>query len=294
MEPRQISFEAIGTRWGIAVWNDLSEADWRELQDKIAGRIEAFDQTYSRFRTGSRVSRWSRKAGSYELPDDGFALLDFYHRLYEATGGLVTPLIGQAMAEAGYDASYSFKSRPLQPVPEWDEVIKLSRNRLELERPALLDVGAAGKGYLVDLVGGLLEAGGADHYLIDAGGDLLHHNPAREPVRIGLENPQDRSEAVGVAVIGNQSLCASSGSLRRWGKFHHIINPRSLESPQRVVATWAVADEAMTADGLATALFLVEPEALKKQFKFAYAVLHDDMSMTYSADFPAELFEDGK
>ena len=44
-------------------------------------------------------------------------------------------------------------------------------------------------------------------------------------------------------------------------------------------------------DGLATALFFTDPMELREMYKFSFAVLHDDMTLYRSQDFPAELFE---
>lgn len=57
-------------------------------------------------------------------------------------------------------------------------------NTLTLNEPALIDVGAAGKGLLVDGIAALLD----DDYVIDASGDLLHHADASAVV--GLEHPR--------------------------------------------------------------------------------------------------------
>ena len=290
MKPRQASFEAIGTRWQINAGQELAEAEWERLNLAIRARINEFDLAYSRFRQDSLVWRISQEPGRYRLPPDGPKLLEFYERLYRATDGLVTPLIGQVVSDAGYDAGYSFITKPLAKPPAWDGVLELRGHELEVKTPVLLDFGAAGKGYLVDLVGELLEKHGVNNFMINAGGDILHRGPQGENIRLGLENPQDSSQALGVADLSNQSLCASSGSRRQWGKFHHLINPHTLESPGDVLAAWVVADDAMTADGLATALFFTGAKRLSKAFAFEYAVLHKDMSLTYSARFPAELF----
>ena len=45
----------------------------------------------------------------------------------------------------------------------------------EMKQAAMLDFGAAGKGYLVDIVGQVLENHGIKNYVIDAGGDEPGH-----------------------------------------------------------------------------------------------------------------------
>ncbi len=288
---RQTTFSAIGTSWQIQVLQPIDKTVWQQSIKAIHARIEQFDKTYSRFRPDSLVSAMATKAGRYVLPGDAYALLQFYEQLYTATEGKLTPLIGQVMIDAGYDATYSLTSQPLQPPPAWEEVIRYNQHSITLLRPAMLDFGAAGKGYLIDIVGALLEASGISQYLIDAGGDLLYRSTGNDPLDVGLENPLNPSEALGVVHLRPGSLCASAGSKRRWGKYHHIIDPELLASTNRVLASWVAADQAMVADGLATALFFTPPSVLQKQFSFSYAILEPTMQLIYSKDLSVHTFK---
>lgn len=288
MTVRRTSFDAIGTKWSIEVRDEVADDVWEALLLRIYTRIHEFDRTYSRFRADSLVSEMALQAGEYDLPQDGYAMLSFYERLYVATAGKVTPLIGQAITDAGYDADYSLQPKELHAVPAWDDVLSYNEKSVTLKQPALLDFGAVGKGRLVDIIGGLLDAAGVKDFTIDASGDIMHRSS--ETRDVGLENPLNTSEAIGIVKLGNRSLCASAGSKRQWGEFTHIIDPQKLASPRQVLATWAIADDTMTADGLATALFFAGPVELERHFNFSWAILNNDMSLERASDFPAEVF----
>lgn len=284
-------FEAIGTHWTIDINQPLAPPEQAGLFSLIEQRIAEFDQAYSRFRPDSIVTAMSKRAGVYELPSDAKPMLDLYERLYKLTDGAVTPLIGQLISDAGYDASYSLQPKPnLATPPRWEEVLEWQAPHLTVKQPCLLDFGALGKGYLIDIVGELIEAQGIRSYCIDAGGDIRYRNPKHEPLRIGLENPRDFEQAIGVATIGNQSLCGSSGSRRKWAQFHHIINPHTKSSPTEVIATWTVASTTLLADALATCLFLVPAKSLHAEFIFEYLILKSDFTVEKSSFMPAELF----
>lgn len=291
MSPLKLQFEAIGTRWEISSPQPLTHSRQADLAAAIADRIEEFDRAYSRFRSDSLVAHMGQVAGRHELAADAYELLSVYQRLYRATGGSITPLIGQVMVDAGYDADYSFQPKTLRQPPAWEDVIKYDRYSLTLSRPTLLDFGAAGKGYLVDLVAEVIAAAGVSSFVVNAGGDILHRSATPEPLRVGLENPTNHSEAIGIASLNNQSLCASSGSRRTWGAYHHIIDPHELASPHKVLATWVVANDTLTADGLATALFFTPAADLKRYFTFSGAVLYSDMSLVSDPNFPATIFQ---
>lgn len=248
-------FDAIGTRWAIETSKPVDA-----LKKTLLQRIDLFDATYSRFRSDSVVSKVAEKSGAYHFTDDSVELIQFYRLLYEMTDGAVSPLIGGLLVAAGYDKDYSLISKTPNHVPKWDEVMIWKESTVTTTRPLTLDFGAAGKGYLVDILAGLLEKSGINEYIIDASGDIRVKGYRQI---IGLENPYDPSEVIGSVAIENASICASSSNRRRWGQWHHIVDPRSLKPVDKVVASWVIAPTTMEADGLATALFFVSPEKLE-------------------------------
>ena len=289
----QFNFKAIGTTWRIDIFKPLSDVQSRDLLSKINARIEIFDKTYSRFREDSLVTQMSRTVGTYVLPEDAKPMLSLYQDLYMRTGGLVTPLIGNLISDAGYDAKYSLKQKgDLKPSPKWEDVLDCQQSgdetRLIIKKPVLLDFGAAGKGYLIDIVANLLEQNGVAEYCIDAGGDILHKGSI--PTRVGLENPQNFKEVIGIYPLQNKSICGSAGNRRAWGNFTHIINPKTLTSPRDILAVWVVADSAMIADGLTTCLFFVDPATLTDGYKFEYLIVRSDHSIEKPNGFEGEMF----
>ena len=166
--------------------------------------------------------------------------------------------------------------------------MEFSYPHLRVKIPSLLDFGAGGKGYLVDIVAIVIEKFGIVDYCIDAGGDILHKGG--NIIRIGLENPQNFDQAVGVYSLANGSLCGSAGNRRVWGDFTHIINPATLSSPKNILAVWVCASTALLADSLATCLFFVGADRLAKIYDFEYLIIRDNHSVEKSKNFSAEIF----
>ena len=296
MTTHQHGFQAIGTSWTITSSPALTTVTLARLQRTI----DEFDLAYSRFRSDSDISRFARSAGSQELPESATDLLAFYRQLYDITEGKVSPLVGRALEHLGYDAEYSLQRRAGQvSVPRWDDVLTVTGSLLTATEPVLLDVGAAGKGYLVDLLARELTESGYDEYLIDASGDIAHLGPAI--CRVGLEHPADPGKVIGVANLQNASLCGSAVNRRTWGDgLHHVIDPATGEPTSGVLATWVVAagtvspdgpaNSTMVADGLATALFFTEPSVLAGHFDFSYVRMLATGGVEYSTNFDGELF----
>lgn len=204
----------------------------------------------------------------------------------------------------------------------WGADVERHGTTLVTRRPVALDFGACGKGYLVDLIAGILRPH-TDAYVIDAGGDLLIHMAGRTPddctttrnaggmsevrnqpdtatVTIALEDPADTSRAVGTAALGDGAFCASAPSRRHWGeaaghRLHHLLNAIDGLPVDDVAATWvAVRPDrefpTAMADGLATALFTTPAAQLRRHFDFQCAILNADRTAAQSPGFPGTFF----
>lgn len=283
-------FDAIGTSWQIDIYQELSKSEEDLLFSNIRERIDIFDKDYSRFRSDSLVTLMSQKAGEYKLPEDSNELFKVYYDIYLITNGLVTPLIGNLISDAGYDAKYTLQQkRELSMPATWEEAIEYKYPNLKIKKPVLLDFGAAGKGYLVDIISRLIEEKGYSKYCVDAGGDIYYRNDSE--LKVGLENPIDLKQVIGICNLkSGQSICGSAGNRRVWNSFNHIINPRTLSSPVNISGVWVVADKAIIADALATCLFFVDPSKLQDKYKFEYVIVYKDGSFVKSDNFNGEVF----
>jgi thiamine biosynthesis lipoprotein len=278
-------FDAIGAPWQI----DTAEPLNAEVCAAIDARINDFDRTYSRFREDSLISTIAHTPGTYRFPPDAPPLFELYRRLYTATRGAMSPLVGRALEELGYDRTYSLQQRTTRTrVPEWHEALSWNGSELTTHTPAMLDLGAAGKGYLVDLVAQVLREHGVDASTVDASGDILHCGDSE--LRVALEHPLDTSKAIGVVSVHNQAIGASAPNRRAWAGLHHILDARTGLPTDRIIATWAIAATALEADGLATALFFAEPTELAAEFDLQWVRMFSTGRVEYSPELNGELF----
>jgi FAD:protein FMN transferase len=288
------SFGALGTQWEIATGEPLDDA----LRQLIQKRINDFERTYSRFRNDSLVAHIAaaHEGGRFLFPEDSTVLFDLYDRLYEATAGAVDPLVGRRLELLGYDRTYSLTPAPATvreaealARPTWSSDVIRDGTALITHAPLVIDVGAAGKGYLVDLVSEVLRTAGVTDYLIDGSGDLRHSG--RSPIRVGLEHPFDPALAIGVSNLRGAALCASAVNRRAWADgLHHVLDARTGDPVDHVVATWVATEDAAIADGLATALFATAPEKLAESFSFAYVRMFADGRAEVSENFDGHVF----
>lgn len=277
-------FDAIGTRWQVETAMPLPDA----ARAAVRERIDAFDREWSRFREDSLVTALARGAGEVAAPADARAMLDVYAALSAATGGAINPLVGETLARRGYDSGYGLRDRGAVPAPaDWQERLGCAGGVLRLAGSGVVDVGAIGKGRLVDLVRASLRPW-APACVVDAGGDLV---VSGRTLTVGLEHPFDSTRVIGMWQVTDAALCASAVNRRAWGDgLHHVLDARTGEPVRTVAATWAVAAEAMTADAVATALFFEGGPALAHGWGTQWVRMFTDGRVEWSPASTAELF----
>ena len=281
-------FEAIGTVWEIGTPRPLPPGE----REAVRAVIDDFDHTWSRFRADSLVTALAAEPQEVPAPPDAEAMFDLYRELSRATDGAVQPLVGDSLVARGYDAAYSLRDRGPRPAPaDWTAQLGWDDGALALRTPALIDVGAIGKGRLVDVVHELLGSLGHAERLVDAGGDLRLRGT---PLRVGLEHPFDETRAIGVATIADAALCGSAVNRRAWpgehGGLHHVLDARTGEPVRTIAATWAVAAQAMLADAAATALLFDGGAAFAARFGVEWVRMSTDGGLEWSAGDRMEVF----
>jgi thiamine biosynthesis lipoprotein len=138
-------------------------------------------------------------------------------------------------------------------------------------------------------VSDLLLAAGCPTHVVDGSGDLRVRGG--RTVCVGLEDPDAPGRIVGSVEVREGAICASATTRRAWGEgWHHILVGLTGRPARGVSASWVLAPTCAKADGLSTALFLAEPDALAEGFDFDFALLRSDRSALISQTFPGELY----
>ena len=288
---RVFSYESMGTKWIIKISDVISPAEFEAIGQSIQDKSAQFDAAYSRFSSQSLIRKLN-KPGQYTIPGELFAMLRLYEKLHEVTSGKINPLVGQTLEDLGYDAGYSFnQKKPITKTPDFKKAINLlEKNRILITEPVLIDIGALGKGYFVDLIVAFLRKEGITNFLVDGSGDMYYQSSENRTLKIGLEDPSDETKVIAKVDFSGGAMCSSAGNRRKWRQYHHIIDPISSESPKDILATWVIAQNTALADGLATSLFLVSPETLLPHYDFEYLIFNTARRVKQSQGFHALLF----
>ncbi len=271
-----LEFHAMGSRIVAA----LDSEQRPEQLDRLPAQFEAWEQVLSRFRNDSELCELNRRAGTAVVVSQ--VLWDVFDAAREAdrrTGGLVNPLIMEALTRAGYDRSFDQLEVPsleLDAGPVSSAVMPLesivsdpAQQMLSLPSGAQLDFGGVAKGWAAhQAMRSLMPYGPA---LVSAGGDIAISGPrpGGEPWQIAVDDPFRPGEYLGSVFIEQGGIATSGRDYRRWKRGgalqHHIIDPYSGRPAETDVLTATViAADAMAAEALAKAMLIAGSQAALK------------------------------
>lgn len=290
--PRLHEYEAMGTHWKITILDDITLETFTALIIEIEEKTKQFDEMFSRFKKTSFVWAIAEVKGIVEVPHEFMEMLTWYMKIYEPSNKKINPSVGYALSDTGYDAEYSLKARDvIRRVPDLFESVNIiDATHIELHEKILFDFGALGKGYFVDVIQHLLQRKGLNHFLVDGSGDIFYEGNG-ESIAVGLEHPEDATKIIGVTHMKHGAMASSGIYKRSWGEYHHYLDPHALVSPRDIIAVWVLADSAVVADMVASALFFVPPEnILDAGISFEYCILNHEYKVKKSEGFSVELY----
>src|SRR3989344_6544279 len=208
--PFSFSYDSMGTWWEIRIWDRLHPQQLQDIKNRVIQKTQDFDRMYSRFISDSFVMQTFSSPGEKVIPKDLAQMLRLYDTFYNASDGKITPLIGQALVDAGYDSEYSLQPGNISATPDFHDTIEfLSETTIMLRESVVLDLGALGKGFFIDKLNNILSKSGCTHYLINGSGDIIYMTPhTGQSIRVGLEHPYDQKKVVGTISLHNISICS--------------------------------------------------------------------------------------
>jgi FAD:protein FMN transferase len=252
MEVVVSAFPALGTT--ASVVTDRSAIDPAVASVRTA--LAEFDETCSRFREDSDLSRLNRAGGGWTQVSDVFVeAVSLALRAARLTGGIVDPTIGEAMLRLGYDRDFArmLRSGPPAPPPPWlrsDDwrrvEIRADRRQVRLPRGVKLDLGSTAKALAADRAVAAAAGAVGRGVLVSLGGDVaVSGDPPDEGWSVGLADDHAGTPEPGetIVIVGG-GVATSSTTVRRWirgdATLHHIIDPRTGAPAREVWRTVSV------------------------------------------------------
>ena len=269
-------FDTVTTVTGYAAGQAEFDAAAREIHDALLEyhRLYNIYESYDGLRNLKTVND---QAGIGPVPVDEriLSLLQFAQTAWTETGGRVNAAMGSVLALWHDAREQALEDPDRAALPDRsaleEAALHTDLSALELDLEAgtafltdpdmALDVGALAKGYAVEQVA----AAAPDHFLISVGGNVCATGPKPDgtPWTVAVENP-DGGDFLKLLYTEDRSV-VTSGDYQRYfeldgARYHHIIDPDTLEPAAYWRSVTVVAESSAAADCLSTALFTL-PQA---------------------------------
>ena len=277
----------MGTGFSVAIPGNFPAARRDLLRSDIEFTLASLVRSMSTFDPGSELARFNASTSTQwtSVSPELLTVLmaasdagDLTHGAFDVTVGPLVDLWGFGPAWRG------------ATIPGPDELeqarARVGHHLLQIEPRSRkirkrysdvhIDLSSIGKGYGVDRIAALIEAYGADSFLVEIGGEfrVRGSNDSQQPWRLAIEAPvAGRREVAGVIELYGGGV-ATSGNYRDFfdaggRRFSHIIDPLvgvPVDHPPMSVTV--ISRSAMQSDALATALLVKGPDA---GYRFAAA-----------------------
>jgi thiamine biosynthesis lipoprotein len=175
--------------------------------------------------------------------------------------------------------------------------IQVHDSEIVLQPGMALTLDGIAKGSVVDGAVAALQAQGYENVLVEAGGDLVGNgrSAANTPWHIGIQHPRQPSSLMTTLPISAQAVATSGDYMNAFTadfSRHHILDPRTGQSPAQSASVTVLAANAATADALSTSLMVMGPEAGLALVETITAVealfITKEMQIHRSSGFPSE------
>lgn len=269
----------MGTQYQIRFVGEPKDA---VIRTRVNERLAEIDALMSTYRDDSEISRFARAEAQtwFAVSPETALVVDAAQKISRRTNGAFDITIGPLLRLWSFgpeDSQDQPRSAPSEEqIENVLEIVGFDKLKVRHDPPALwksissleVDLSAIAKGYAVDEISSLLlEAGFADH-LVEIGGELRvrGQKPDGSLWNVGLESPRPGARLTEMVVSLSDRAVASSGNYRKYYEadgthYSHVIDPvLGRPAAHQLSGVAILADDCMSADAYATALFVLGAE----------------------------------
>ncbi|MBC2856295.1 MAG: FAD:protein FMN transferase [Cetobacterium sp.] len=233
--------------------------------------IERIDRQYNSKVEGSLVSKLNEAENKeVEFDDEGIMLLNQLTYIYNLSKGkydvTISPLLNLwGFTEEG-ESSLPKDEDIKNALEEVNfEKVKIEGNNVRLEKPIkMLDTGSFLKGYALSKARQKMEANNIKSGFLTSISsiDTIGTKPQDKPWRVGLQNPNNPSEILGVVDLDGKSM-GVSGDYQTYveidgKKYHHILDKATGYPVKDKKLVVVITEDGLMADMYSTAFFLMD------------------------------------
>ena len=268
------AFDTVTMITGYAPSREAFSKSSRLIYDELYRYHQLFD-IYNEYPDITNLCTVNKNAGKVatKVPEEIISLLELGLNAYNTTDGKVNIALGAVLSlwHTAFEANE--KGQSVLP-PSMDSLLSASNhtaissiqinksdNTVYITDPnASINVGAIAKGYAVEKTAQYALSLGYDSYIINAGGNVraLSAKPNNQGWQVGIDDPFSSDNLMILSLIDCSAV--TSGGYNRYfisngQKYHHIIDPQTLQPSDYSASVTVVCKDSGLADALSTALF---------------------------------------
>ena len=295
-EPYSRDIFAMDTYMTVSAYGDAGE----KAVDAAVKEINRLDAHLSTGKASSEVSELNASNGG-KLSADTNALMDAALDLYESTDHVFDITIYPVMKLWGFtDQNYKVPSEgDLKAALTLVDASTLDYNKAKKTVAftvdgTQIDFGGIAKGYTSATVAQLYKDYGVTSGLVNLGGNVqtVGFKPDGSEWRIGIQDPEDENDMLGVVQTHDAAVITSGGYERNFEEdgvvYHHIIDPvTGYPADSGLISVTIVSEDGTLADGLSTSLFIMGKDKAIEYWKahskdFDFVLCEDDGTLVVS------------
>lgn len=277
--------------------------------EKAFQEIERIDSKFNSKYEGSIIDKLNKSSKKeVDLDAEGTEIFNEIEKMYILSNKKYDITIGPLLKLWGF-TDEMIDSLTLK-VPKKEEIeftkhfigydkVKKMNNKLIIESPVKeIDTGSFLKGYALSQAKKLLLKEGIKSAFITSISsiDLIGSKPLDKPWKIGLQNPENPSELLGIVALKNKAL-GVSGDYQTYVEidgemYHHIIDKESGYPIKDKKMVAVVCNDAFLADLYSTTFFLMPidkvMEYVESQKDLEVMIVDKDMNIVTSKNFEIE------
>ncbi len=258
--------------------------------------IKRLEQLLSTWRSDSELSRVNAQAGRLPVTvsQETLELVARSLEMAELTHGGFNIALGPAVEAWSVTERQHIpddrKLQQLKPLVDWTSIqVDAVARTIFLPREGMrIDVGGIGKGYAADRAVEEMKRAGATGGVVALSGDIKTFGvlPDRKGFPVGIRHPRQEGSLLTVVELKDEAI-STAGDYERFFerngvRYHHILDPQTLQPARACQSVTIVAKEGTVADGLDTGIFVLGPEegmALVERLHDVEAIIIDDEGM---------------
>lgn len=245
----RLSGRAFGTTWSVIA---RDTGDPQVLAEKIRAMLAGIDAEMSPFRPNSALTRFNTDAPELRVSGDFTTVARAALDMALISDGAFDPTVGPAVARYGFGP---IRGRAGSSNGNWRR-IACGDGRLSRQGNVTLDLCGIAKGFAVDRLAELVGAASAA-FIVEIGGEIR----AQGDWPVGIADP-DKGGVHSRIRLGSAAVATSGDAVNRYDiggrRYSHTIDPATGEPvPGDIASVSVIAESAMRADALATALLVM-------------------------------------